>query len=96
MPVPHHSVFTGWMPFLLPIHQHQRTEGTADRQFSNTYLAYNRSVKIKTVNNDGISVMRCSNEHGVVVKMAFLNASIKIICQESYVKDLKKLILKMF
>jgi len=40
--------------------------------------------------------MRCSNEHGVVVKMAFLNASIKIICQESYVKDLKKLILKMF
>jgi len=27
---PHHSVFTGWMPFLLPIQQHQSTEGTND------------------------------------------------------------------
>jgi len=26
MPVPHHSVFTGWMPFLLPNQQHQCTE----------------------------------------------------------------------
>jgi len=27
-PVPHHSVFTGQMPFLLPNQQHQSTEGT--------------------------------------------------------------------
>ena len=27
-PVPHHSVFTGRMPFLLPNQQHQSTEGT--------------------------------------------------------------------
>jgi len=28
MPVPHCSVFTGQMPFLLPNQQHQSTEGT--------------------------------------------------------------------
>jgi len=28
IPVPHHSVFTGWMPFLLPNQQRQSTEGT--------------------------------------------------------------------
>jgi len=27
-PVPHHSVFTGQMPFLPPDQQHQNTEGT--------------------------------------------------------------------
>jgi len=27
MPVPHHSVFTGWMPFLLLNQQCQGTEG---------------------------------------------------------------------
>jgi len=27
-PAPHHSVFTGWMPFLLPNQQRQSTEGT--------------------------------------------------------------------
>jgi len=27
MPVPHHSVFTGRMPFLSPNQQHQSTEG---------------------------------------------------------------------
>jgi len=27
MPAPHHSVFTGQMPFLLPNQQHQSTEG---------------------------------------------------------------------
>jgi len=27
MPAPHHSVFTGWMSFLLSIHQRQSTEG---------------------------------------------------------------------
>jgi len=27
MPAPHHSVFTGRMPFLLPNQQHQSTEG---------------------------------------------------------------------
>jgi len=27
MPAPHHSVFTGWMPFLLPNQQRQSTEG---------------------------------------------------------------------
>jgi len=26
-PAPHHSVFTDWMPFLLPNQHHQRTEG---------------------------------------------------------------------
>jgi len=26
MPAPHHSVFTGWMPFLPPKQQHQSTE----------------------------------------------------------------------
>jgi len=26
-PLPHHSVFTGRMPFLLPNQQHQSTEG---------------------------------------------------------------------
>ena len=29
MPAPHHSVFTGRMPFLLPNQQHQSTEGAA-------------------------------------------------------------------
>ena len=28
MPASHHSVFTGWMPFLLPNQQCQRTEGS--------------------------------------------------------------------
>jgi len=28
MPVPHHSVFTGWMPFLPPNQQRQSTETT--------------------------------------------------------------------
>jgi len=28
-PTPHHSVFTGWMPFLPPNQQRQSTEGTA-------------------------------------------------------------------
>ena len=27
MPAPHHSLFIGWMPFLLPNQQRQRTEG---------------------------------------------------------------------
>jgi len=27
-PAPHHSVFTGWMPFLPPNQQYQSTEGT--------------------------------------------------------------------
>jgi len=27
MPTPHHSVFTGWMPFLPPNQQRQSTEG---------------------------------------------------------------------
>ena len=27
-PAPHHSVFTGWMPFLPPNQQRQSTEGT--------------------------------------------------------------------
>jgi len=27
MPAPHHSVFTGWMPFLSPNQQRQGTEG---------------------------------------------------------------------
>jgi len=27
MPAFHHSVFTGWMPFLPPNQQHQSTEG---------------------------------------------------------------------
>jgi len=31
MPVPHHSVFTGQMPFLPPNQQRQSTEGTEDR-----------------------------------------------------------------
>jgi len=29
MPVRHHSVFAGWMPFLPPNQQHQSTEDTA-------------------------------------------------------------------
>jgi len=29
MPAPHHSVFTGRMPFLLPNQQHQSIKGTA-------------------------------------------------------------------
>jgi len=32
MPVPYHSVFTGWMPFLPLNQQHQSTKGT--RQYS--------------------------------------------------------------
>jgi len=27
MPIPHHSVFTGWMPFFPANQQHQSTEG---------------------------------------------------------------------
>jgi len=30
-PAPHHSVFTGWMPFLPPNQQCQSTEGTANQ-----------------------------------------------------------------
>ena len=32
MPVPHHSFFTGWMPFLPPHQQRQSTEGILHRQ----------------------------------------------------------------
>jgi len=31
MPAPHHSVFTGWMPFLPPNQQRQSTEGMVVR-----------------------------------------------------------------
>jgi len=31
-PAPHHSVFTGQMPFLLPNQQHQSTEGATDKK----------------------------------------------------------------
>jgi len=31
MPVPHQSVFTGWMTFLSPNQQHKSTEGTNDQ-----------------------------------------------------------------
>jgi len=30
-PAPHHSVFTGWMPFLSPNHQRQSTEGSTNK-----------------------------------------------------------------
>jgi len=32
MPAPHHSVFTGQMPFLLPNQQCQSTEGTVENK----------------------------------------------------------------
>jgi len=32
MPVPHHSVFTGWMPFLPPNQQRQSTEGKKEQK----------------------------------------------------------------
>ena len=35
MPAPHHSVFTGWMPFLPPNQQRQSTEGKEIRQIRN-------------------------------------------------------------
>jgi len=31
MPTSHHSVFTGWMPFLLPNQQHQSIEGNHNK-----------------------------------------------------------------
>jgi len=38
MPAPYHSVFAGWMPFLLPNHQRQSIEGSMahknDRQIN--------------------------------------------------------------
>jgi len=35
MPAPHHSVFTGRMPFLPPNQQRQSTEGTTNKQTNN-------------------------------------------------------------
>ena len=35
--VPHHSVFTGWMPFLPPNQQHQSTEGLCMLVYIFTY-----------------------------------------------------------
>ena len=34
MPAPHHSVFTGWMPFLPPSQQCQSTEGSHEASYS--------------------------------------------------------------
>jgi len=41
-PVPHHSVFTGQMPFLLPNQQHQSNEGTVSCVRSTKMLITNR------------------------------------------------------
>ena len=38
MPVPHHSVFTGQMPFLLPNQQRQSTEGNNDLNMAENVL----------------------------------------------------------
>jgi len=43
MPAPHHSGFTGWMPFLLPNQQHQSTEGTSTE--GKTVMANTLSLK---------------------------------------------------
>ena len=42
MPASHHSVFIGWMPFLLPIQQRQSTDGKL-------YDILNRQIKVKTL-----------------------------------------------
>jgi len=46
MPAPHHSVFTGQLPFLTPNQQHQSTEGkiTTSESIANTVLC--RQVQI--------------------------------------------------
>ena len=36
-PAPHHSVFTGWMPFLPPNQQRQSTEGGLGSDLSGNY-----------------------------------------------------------
>ena len=40
MPVPHHSFFTDWMPFLPPNQQRQSTEGT----FCSRYFSIKKTV----------------------------------------------------
>jgi len=42
MPAPHHSFFTGWMPFLPPNQQRQSTEGNAN----NVWTIYNGDMMI--------------------------------------------------
>jgi len=48
MPAPHHSVFTGWMPFLLPNQQHQSTEARAIMCFC-TFKLICRVINIRKV-----------------------------------------------
>jgi len=45
MPAPHHSFFTGWMPFLLPNQQHQSIEGRSTANFQ--LLPENQQNKYK-------------------------------------------------
>jgi len=44
MPAPHHSVFTGRMPFLLPNQQRQRTEYKTNLEFTQKHI---QNVKAK-------------------------------------------------
>jgi len=45
MPAPHHSVFTGRMPFLPPNRQHQSTEG--NKQASKTFIKHHNYLSMK-------------------------------------------------
>jgi len=48
MPVPHHSVFTGQMPFLLPNQQRQSTEGIEH----NNKTVHNKKIVQNTVTKE--------------------------------------------
>ena len=52
MPVPHQSVFTGWMPFLLPNQQHQSTEGTEIEKRKNFKILINSNSSMMLATND--------------------------------------------
>jgi len=60
---PHHSIFTGRMPFLTPKQQCQSTEGTTIKNVSKTFLKVGKNVKNVTKilkNTQKTFLHRCS------------------------------------
>ena len=78
MPAPHHSIFTGWMPFLSPSQQRQSTEGTVMLLSLSSIIWYRHMLRCKqahltmpcicglTVSGWGLQKWRSSLLHGPV------------------------------
>ena len=67
-PAPHHSVFTGRMPFLPPNQQRQSTEGT--KTLKQLYKKSHYSVPHNNDHESSKTFIKCSNHFSVSVQEA--------------------------